>query len=60
MVDFAFPVQQEVSEPVLVIYISPGSATAEDIAELLMAISDLYRAMGGIGIDWSVEDARRG
>lgn len=41
----------------LVLYIAPGTATAEQIAELLTALSDLYRLMGGSGIQWSVRPA---
>ncbi len=34
------------------LYIDPGTATPEEIAELLIAISDLYRAFGGQGLEF--------
>ena len=36
--------------------IQPGSATAEEIAELLSAISELYVLMDGSPIVWKVPD----
>lgn len=41
-------------EPI-VFYIDPGTATPEEIAELLIALSDLHRAFGGLGLDFKVE-----
>lgn len=38
----------------LVLRIAPGSASPEQIAELLTALSDLNRMMGGSGIKWTV------
>ena len=40
------------------ILIDPGTAQAEDIAELFSAISTLYRMVGGPGVDFRVTDAR--
>lgn len=41
--------------PVLSICVDPGSAPAEDVAELLADLSLLYRKMGGAGIIFSPE-----
>lgn len=38
--------------------IDPGTATAEDIAELFHEMSVLYQMMGGSGIKFTVEEAR--
>lgn len=45
------------SDPIRLL-IDPGSAKAEDLAELYYEISKFYRMMGGPGIDFRVVDAR--
>jgi len=49
---------QDVDGPALVLLLDPGSATAEEIAELLYEFSTLYRMLGGSGITFSTTDAR--
>ena len=39
-------------------YIIPGRATAEEISELFVELSMLYRMIGGVGINFTVVDAR--
>ena len=39
-------------------YITPGRATAEEISELFVELSMLYRMMGGAGINFTVVDAK--
>jgi len=39
-------------------YITPGKATAEEISELFVELSMLYRMMGGAGINFTVVDAK--
>lgn len=38
--------------------LDPGSASAEDLSELLFEISKLYRLVGGRGIQFTVADSR--
>ena len=40
------------------LYITPGRATAEEISELFVELSMLYRMMGGAGINFTVVDAK--
>lgn len=42
----------------LQLYIDPGSAPKEEIAELLSEVSKLYRMVGGSGITFSVSEVR--
>ena len=44
-------------EPVIELIIRPGSASAEEIAEVLTAISDLYVLLGGSPLEWKVCDS---
>ena len=38
--------------------VDPGTASADDIAKLFVALSDLARACGGGGLDFDVEEAQ--
>lgn len=40
------------------IFVDPGSATSEEISELLIEISSLYRMIGGSGVVFTLTDAR--
>lgn len=42
----------------LVLLLDPGTATAEEISELLYEFSTLYRMLGGSGITFTMTDAR--
>ena len=42
------------------ILIDPGDASAEELGELFYEISELYRMMGGSGIDFRVSEVREG
>ncbi len=42
----------------LELLIDPGSASAQEIADLLLAISDLYRLAGGSGIKFTLVETR--
>jgi DNA-binding GntR family transcriptional regulator len=44
----------------LAVTLDPGSATAEELAELLAEISTLYRLVGGSGVDFTVTEVREG
>lgn len=44
--------------PQLRLLIQPGTAAAEDIADLLYEISKLNRMLGGNGIEWKVTECR--
>ncbi|MEO0557375.1 MAG: hypothetical protein AAF170_04240 [Bacteroidota bacterium] len=43
--------QRTGDSPSFSLYLDPGSATAEDIANVFSALSDLYRAHGGKGLE---------
>jgi len=49
-----FPSEKEShsEQPSIDIWIDPGSASSEDLAELYSALSELHRAHGGIGVDF--------
>jgi hypothetical protein len=54
------PEEVPVGEPYPVtILLQPGTASPEEIAELFLAISDLYRSLGGSGLKWTVLTAPR-
>jgi DNA-binding CsgD family transcriptional regulator len=40
------------------LYIDPGTASAEEIAELLMEFSALYEMLGGSGITFTIADVK--
>jgi hypothetical protein len=42
----------------LVIYVEPGTASPEDIGLLMVEISNLYRMVGGTGINFKPEEVR--
>ena len=44
--------------PALVLLLDPGTATAEEIGQLLLEFSTLYRMLGGSGITFTKQDAR--
>jgi hypothetical protein len=46
--------EKEIRTTQVRLWIDPGDATAQDIAELLTALSELNRAYGGVG--FQVED----
>lgn len=48
----------EFDAPPLVLLLDPGTATGEEIAQLLYEFSTLYRMLGGSGITFTVTDAR--
>ena len=52
------PADQPDVEP-LRLKIDPGSATADEIAELLSAISNLSVCMGGESVVWTMPEAKR-
>ena len=41
--------------PTIEVYIQPGDATPADISQMLEAVSDLYRAFGGTGLEWTTD-----
>lgn len=47
------------SDIVLSLYVKPGSASAEEIAEVLTAFSDLYKAYGGSGLVFEVKKGKQ-
>lgn len=49
---FGSAMQRMVNGEPLSLCIYPGTASAVEIAALLVGLSDLYRAMGGSGIEW--------
>ena len=49
---------EAVDSPHLVLLLDPGTATAEEIGELLFEFSTLYRMLGGSGITFTTTDAR--
>jgi hypothetical protein len=40
------------------VLVDPGSATAEEVSELLLELSTLYRMIGGTGITFALTDVR--
>ena len=44
---------EEVDSPPLVLLLDPGTATAEEIGQLLFEFSTLYRMLGGSGITFT-------
>ncbi len=42
----------------LTVLIDPGDATAEDLSELFVELSTLYRMIGGSGIDFRITETR--
>lgn len=48
------------SLPPIIVYINPGEATAEDIAELYLALNELYKHFGGTGLKFSLERPANG
>lgn len=49
---------EEIDSPPLVLLLDPGTATAEEISQLLFEFSTLYRMLGGSGITFTTTDAR--
>ncbi len=49
---------EEVDSPPLILLLDPGTATAEEIGQLLFEFSTLYRMLGGSGITFTTTDAR--
>lgn len=49
---------EELDAPPLVLLLDPGTATAEEIGQLLLEFSTLYRMLGGSGITFTKSDAR--
>ena len=48
----------DVPDSELMLTIDPGTASKEQIADLLVAFSEMYREMGGSGLQFTVEDVR--
>lgn len=49
---------EEIDAPALILLLDPGSATAEEIGELFLELSTLYRMLGGSGITFKTIDTR--
>lgn len=54
---FATPLPFEIIKPVTA-FVSPGEASATDLAELFAEISTLYRMVGGSGISFYYENSK--
>ena len=51
--DFMSSFNQLKGNEELIVYIEPGTASEDDIANLLTEISKLYRMLGGSGIEFT-------
>ncbi|QYK49175.1 MAG: carbon storage regulator [Phycisphaeraceae bacterium] len=55
--EFGELVEPEIMQRALHIHIEPGDADEKLVAELLIALSDMHRAMGGLGLEFRRQPA---
>ena len=51
-------VEPQPAQPALGVIVDPGDATPEEVAELFVELSMLYRMLGGSGISFSITDVK--